>query len=118
MLWAPGSAPGTPYNGSMWLHRCGTRRVVWDTFDPVLSPAEVARRFVGTDQAWLAHVLGDGEMKWTAADGVLHYRLHARRSLPSHARIVFFPGHYKPERGDVRAQAVWLRDHDRAEVTW
>ena len=31
VLWAPGSAPGTPYNGSMWLHRTGTRPIVWQS---------------------------------------------------------------------------------------
>lgn len=83
------------YNGSMWLHLCGTRTFLWDEFDAKTSP-KAASRYVGSDQAWISHRCGE-EAAWDKADGVYHYTLLDKRApLPSNARIVFFAGAMKP----------------------
>lgn len=102
----------TPYNGSLWLLRAGTRTRVWETFDPARSPQITKRAgIIGSDQAWIAHVLGNREARFTDRDGVLGYgRDICRRyggRLPDHARAVFFYG-----RHDMATELPdWARDH-------
>lgn len=107
-----GAPNATPYNGSLWLLRAGTRTKVWQTFDPHRSP-EITKRagIIGSDQAWIAHVLGPREATWTAADGVLGYgrdviKRH-RGTPPATARMVFFWGPHDPSR----AREPWVRDN-------
>lgn len=77
------------YNGSMMMMTAGARPSVYDEFTP--EDAEMAsRRFVGSDQAWIAYALGDGEAIWTADHGVV--RWNGDRSGP----LMYFPGHIKP----------------------
>lgn len=77
------------YNGSMMMLTAGARPFVYEDFTP--EGAELAsRRFVGSDQAWLAHSLGEGEAIWTAADGVV--RWNGDHAGP----LMFFPGNVKP----------------------
>lgn len=91
-----GTGPGRPYNGSMMLIRAGCRPQVYDEFTPERA-AEASEKFVGSDQAWLAYILGAGEKTWGEADGVYWhgptYR-RARRKLKP--RVLFFPGKLKP----------------------
>lgn len=99
VIWGD-TAKGTPYNGSMWLHRAGTRRQVWDEFDPIRSPAEGRRRgYIGSDQAWIAVCLGPDEPTWTARDGVYSFGnelKNGRLPLPADARMVQFHGKADP----------------------
>lgn len=77
------------YNGSMMLMDAGARRCVYDDFTP--EGAEAASlRFVGSDQAWIAYALGNGEATWTPDHGVV--RWNGDRSGP----LMFFPGNIKP----------------------
>jgi hypothetical protein len=67
------SCPGLDgaVNGAMFLANAGTRRHVWDLFDPDTSPGETLRLgFKGSDQAWLSATLGWCSHKWTKADGL------------------------------------------------
>lgn len=104
--------PGQPYNGSMWLHRCGTRKKVIDNFCPVQSPQDARRAgFVGSDQAWLAFQL-PGETTWTRDDGVVSWRTHCRNrgwQLPLNTRIVFFEGNECPWDPHVQKRARWIK---------
>lgn len=92
-----------PYNGSMWLHKTGTRTEVWDKFDPEKSPKLLkglincnGKKYSGSDQAWLSYILGQ-EKTWTSKDGVYAYDWHIKdKSIPSNAKIIFFPGAVKP----------------------
>lgn len=106
-----------PYNGSMTLMTAGARRQVWDRFDPARSPLEAKRnRCFGSDQGWIANVLGPGEARWTVADGVYSYRLHILRNggaLPADARIVFFHGRHDPWQPAVQSAHPWVREHWR-----
>lgn len=104
-----------PYNGSMWLHRIGTRPQLWQDFNPRVSPRMVygygrklrrqhrtekrdgkAQPYRGSDQAWIGYKCPD-EPVWTAADGVWRVGKKRRRmGIPDGARILFFPGVPKP----------------------
>jgi hypothetical protein len=77
------------YNGSMLMMTAGCRPQVYETFTP--ERAELAsRKFVGSDQAWLAYALGPGEKTWGPADGVVRFGQAATGPM------MFFPGHTKP----------------------
>lgn len=77
------------YNGSMMMMDAGVRPGVYNDFTP--EGAEAASlRFVGSDQAWIAYALGNGEAIWTADHGVV--RWNGDRSGP----LMFFPGNIKP----------------------
>ena len=96
VMWANQAAPGTPYNGSMWLHRTGSLPIIWQSFDPATSPQTCLEHgFIGSDQAWISYVMGPDLPKWTMADGVHHYGKHCQGHLPANARIVFAPGSEK-----------------------
>lgn len=91
-----GTAPGRPYNGSMMLIKAGCRPHVYETFDQA-GADESGDKFLGSDQAWLAHSLGSGEATWDEGDGVWFYGKHWLREIKrAHARILFFPGKIKP----------------------
>lgn len=114
VIWGD-TAKGTPYNGSLWLLRTGTRSRVWDEFDPRTSPAIARqRRYIGSDQAWIGACLGEREAKWTRADGVYSFRNEVNRSgLPDNARIVFFHGASKPWDPQVQSRHRWIGEHWR-----
>lgn len=106
--------PRTFYNGSLFVLTAGARRQVWDTFDPVTSPAAAkAAGHFGSDQGWISHCLGPTEVKFTTADGVYSFRNHLmpkKSRLPENARIVIFHGPYDP--WGTHAQALpWVRDY-------
>jgi hypothetical protein len=88
-----------PYNGSMLLMTAGARPQVYDRFTPE-GAAAAGKIFVGSDQAWLCHILGPDEATWTEADGVC-WRGRWKRGID--ARLVFFIGSPKP----------WDQLHDR-----
>ena len=93
----------SPYNGSMWLHKTGTRSQVWDDFDPAISPGlpkkllnEKGKPYYGSDQSWLAYKI-PGEKVWNKSDGVYAYSRDIRhKPRPDNIKIIFFPGGLKP----------------------
>lgn len=89
-----GTAPSRPYNGSMLMMRAGCRPQVYDRFTEA-GAIEAGQKFAGSDQAWLAHTLGDGEATWGEADGVFWYGSGYKHS-PTPPRLLFFPGSLKP----------------------
>lgn len=116
IIWGD-TARGTPYNGSMFLLRAGTRTKVWETFDPRVSPARAKQLgYIGSDQAWIGACLGIGERKWTRVDGVYSFRneiMGRTQQLPRNARIVMFHGRHDPWHNHVRASYPWVREHYR-----
>lgn len=101
-----------PYNGAMFMANTGARPQVWRDFDPARSPAMThARRYRGSDQAWLSHCLGAGEAVWTEADGVVFqndlWRPTSRQ--PRRARVVFTTGGHPP----WESRASWVQEHYR-----
>lgn len=77
------------YNGSILMMTAGCRPRVYEDFTPE-GAEEASRRFVGSDQAWLAHSLGRGEAIWTPQDGVVRW------GQAQSGAMMFFPGHVKP----------------------
>lgn len=89
-----GTAPSRPYNGSMMMLRAGCRPQVHEAFTEE-GAVEAGQKFAGSDQAWLAHILGGNESTWGEADGVVWYGPgYKRRSV--RPRVLFFPGMVKP----------------------
>jgi hypothetical protein len=104
----------SPYNGSMWLHRPGTRPHVWQDFDPetVFQTLKQTQRadgksYYGSDQAWMSFALPD-EPTWGESDGVYHFQhLEPRQKWPKNARIIFFAGARKPWHYSLK---TWAND--------
>lgn len=92
--------PRTWYNGSLWILSAGTRAQVWDTFDPVTSPARAkAAGHFGSDQGWISYCLGPNETRLGKEDGVYSYRVHIEPRggrLPDNARLICFHGKHDP----------------------
>lgn len=97
------------YNGGLFMMNAGARRHVWDTFDPLVSPALIHNNpcVVGTDQAWIRMVLGEGEATWGPEHGIYEARNIGDHPLPSNARIVMFAG----KRDPSIANQPWVREH-------
>lgn len=123
VIWSNGVS-NNPYCGSMVMMTAGARQRVWRDFDPATSPMR-AKRYVGTDQAWIASKLGRGEAVWTRRDGVLS-RYHTglmdskllgragrigRKELPAGARVVFFHGPVDPSQPTLQEHFPWIREH-------
>jgi hypothetical protein len=112
-----GTAAVAPYNGSMFLHKTGTRPELWDDFDPATFHETIkttrlpgARPFYGSDQAWMSY-RAPGEATWGPDDGVYFFR-HleaATPNMPRGARIVFFPGSAKPWDHAMKRRAPAVR---------
>jgi len=95
-----GTSNNRPYNGSMLMLDAGARPHVFEDFTPERA-AQASRRFLGSDQAWLAHMLGWDEACWTPLEGARHLgpsitqKLRRRQPLPD-MRVLFFTGSMKP----------------------
>jgi len=111
------TARGTPYNGSLILHRAGTRQQLWEKFDPKKSPLlGLAKHYIGSDQAWIGACLGPNEPKFTSADGVYSYRNQIAPHggvLPPTCRLVIMHGHSDPWQPQVRRKHRWIEEHYR-----
>lgn len=109
----------TPYNGSMFMLRAGTRTKVWTDFDAITSP-QYSRKlgYFGSDQAWIGACLGPNEAKWTQKDGVYSYRNDIKvkgGGLPSNARITLWHGQVDPWSHEGQ-RLKWVRDNYVGEV--
>lgn len=108
-----GTNPDRPYNGSLFLLTAGARPQVYERFTPE-GAVEAGQRFVGSDQAWISHVLGVGEQTWGPEDGIHWYGSHWGLSDEAR-RLIFFPGSPKPwevagSRGDPWSTKFYRRD--------
>jgi hypothetical protein len=107
-------ATNTPYNGGMWLLKTGAHPEVWTRFNPDKSPQITAReQRIGSDQAWIAHVLGPSFPTWDIDDGVYAYGRDILKGnggvLPKDARAVMMYGPYDPATVPVK----WVKEHWR-----
>ena len=121
--------PLWPYNGSMFMLTAGARPQVWESFDPVTSPAiSHAAKCKGSDQGWMSYVLGKGEATWDGADGVWSYQdeIVGRRAvirgrfinpgvgmLPKNAKVIAFHGHVDPWSRAAMVLTPWVKEHYR-----
>lgn len=103
-----GTAQARPYNGSMFILTAGARPQVYADFTPEAA-AKAGRRFMGSDQAWIAHRL-PGEATWDQEDGVFFYGMP--RTSEAERRVMFFAGEWKPW---MRWQDGWVWEHYRRD---
>jgi hypothetical protein len=97
-----------PYNGSLWLHKTGTRTHLWDDLSAraVLDMQRVIRhsrdmkRWIGSDQRWIAYH-APGERRYEREDKVRFLGTRFPATLDWHdeltlfmqdGRAIFFPG--------------------------
>jgi hypothetical protein len=114
VIWGD-TAKNTLYNGGFWLMTPGTRSKVWNKFDPMAPKITRSLGIVGSDQAWVSHILGPGEAMWSTKDGVYSYRNHLRSGLlplPPDARIVFLHGAHDPDSEHAQRHK-WVRENYR-----
>lgn len=120
VFWRSCTVSSLPMNGSMVLQTAGARAQVWSTFQGAESAA-ITRglNMVGSDQAWMAYVLGHDEAVWTSRrDGVCAFKRDCFKWLPPDARIVFFPGRTKPTNARTRLQHPWIEAHMTGDGPW
>lgn len=99
-----------PYNGSMVMMTAGARPQVYERFTPE-GAADAGRRYLGSDQAWISHVLGVGEATWSVQDGVHAWGSRWNAGDP---RITFFLT--KDKSWDFVAQGErFVEEHYRRE---
>jgi glutathione synthase/RimK-type ligase-like ATP-grasp enzyme len=103
-----GTAAHRPYNGGMVQMTAGARPQVFTKFTPE-GAAQSRQKFVGSDQAWISHVLGYGEKTWGQNEGVFYKRLMSGDSWapPRNMRLLFFPGSPKP--WDIKHSVPFIR---------
>ena len=108
-----GTTDKRPYNGSMVMMTAGTRSQVYTEFTPERA-VEAGKQYLGSDQAWISHVLGWGEATWGPEDGVVWWGSRLNHKAPSW-RLMFFPGHPKP--WDLQ-ESAWIAMHYRRNDEW
>jgi len=121
VIWGESDFPKTtPYCGSLWMLKTGSRPQVWTEFDRKSSPKRAWQAGCrGSDQGWISFILGPNEATWTRADGVYSYRKHlapAGNRLPDDARVVVFHGKTDPWSHKAR-QIPWIAQHYPESVT-
>ena len=96
VMWKNTSHPKIHYQGGLHMMDAGARPQVWDKFQGESSHnATKIKGLVGSDQAWLTHVLPPDEACWTKEDGIARHQ-ECKRHIPSWARLVQFSGIIKP----------------------
>jgi hypothetical protein len=124
----------------MFMMDAGARKVVWEEFDEfglefretspmrkhrgdrfIHKAAYAAGHVVGSDQAWISHILGRREAMWDRNDGVVSYTDEAfgrakfggpkRSGLQDWMRIVFFHGTGDPSQAKMQKRFPWIMDH-------
>jgi len=117
-----GPQPKQYYNGGLFLMDAGVHDNVWTEFEKdipgnieLLEEERKQGNLLGTDQAWISHILGPEKAVYECEDGVIPYRLLKRRGkqsiLPDHAKMVFFAGNADPST--VQFTDKWVREYWR-----
>jgi hypothetical protein len=116
-IWEDNFKRRTPYCGSLWGMKSGSRGKVWDKFksDPGLCVGSAKeQKLMGTDQAHISHCLYPQEKTWTVRDGVYNFGTRVRMMggrLPVDCKMVFFNGKYDPSQGPLQENFPWIKDH-------
>ena len=116
-----GTSDSRPYNGSLMDIRVGTRPQLYEQFS-FTRAVEARRRYLGSDQAWIAYALGWIEPTWGKDDGVHFFQpgfakkyLHedSINPLPQGICLLAFPGFVKPWH---LLSSDWIREHWRIDA--
>lgn len=109
-----GTAPGRPYNGSLFMLKTGSRPQVYTEFTSEKAAA-AGRAFLGSDQAWISKTLPN-EKTWSEDDGVLFWDAIGQLQTPTSC-VTFFPGTPKPWDVVSDGTSAWTEKHYRGEAT-
>lgn len=101
-----GSHGRRPYNGSLLMMTAGARPSVFEQFTPQGAVA-AGRKYIGSDQAWISHILGYGEATFGDEHGVQWWGRFSQASC----RVLFFPGFPKPWK--LVGRDGWVTQHYR-----
>jgi len=123
----------TPYCGSMFGMKAGTKSHIWHEFDRndlvwladyggritgksqrwVHRPAYDAGFIVGSDQSYISYKLWPDVATWGADDGVLNFNQHFRvkNSKINDAKIIFFPGIFDPSHTGLYEKYPWIEKY-------
>lgn len=95
------------YNGGLFMMDAGARSEVWSEFDrdpeqalTTLRDLTARRKVIGSDQAWIRHMLGDKELTLGPEHGIYESR-NVGQTLPDNARMVFFAGKSDPTTSNL-----------------
>lgn len=102
--------------GGAYMLRTGSHPEVWDSFDPLLSPAAAcARGLHGSDQAWMSYLLFPPTETWSSADGIvkLGWLPSGSWQAPAGIRMAFTAGHTPPWHPKIQERYPWIRAHWR-----
>jgi hypothetical protein len=128
-----GGRPHQHYNGALVVMNRGARPQVWKDFNPHTTPRFIAnlndeKRLLGSDQAWISHILGPNERKFDEKDGVYESfflekkpnqprRFHStlvrdhipikELPKPQNAKIILFSGPRDPHTTELS----WIREY-------
>lgn len=108
-----GTSGARPYNGSMVMMTAGARSQVYTEFTPERA-AEAGKQFVGSDQAWISHILGWDEPTWGPEHGVVWWGSAKNYEAPEWG-LMFFPGTPKP--WELLSDS-WVAQHYRRNDEW
>lgn len=118
-IWEDSYKRRTPYCGSLWGMRAGSREKVWKAFinnpEACIGSAK-DRKLMGTDQAHISHCLHPNETTWTLKDGIYNFNTRIRRwggQLPEDAKLVFFNGKFDPSHKVLQDQYPWIKEYWR-----
>jgi hypothetical protein len=119
-----GKNPHQFYNGGLFMMNAGARKQVWEEFqkDPegnrdLMVARNKQRELLGTDQAWISHVLGRGEVTFTDdQDGVevFHLLPNARspkrgKDILPRSKLVLMAGKIDPTT-EYR-ENIWIQEY-------
>jgi hypothetical protein len=109
-----GTTKQTPYNGSFWILKTGSRQQVWEQLVP--QAPHLTKGIVGSDQAWLAYILGPDEATFGKAEGIYSYRIDFRlasqkATLPENCRMVSFHGRVDPWSRAALQASPWIEQY-------
>ena len=107
------------YNGSLVMMDIGSRPQVYTQFDgensvKLMKKLQEKKKVIGSDQAWINYILGDGEARFGESDGIYHLRNimnHPKRKrgeLPVGAKMVMFSGNQDPSMGLYFGKLNWV----------
>ena len=106
-----GTAKGRPYNGSLIVMTAGARPKVYTEFSPE-GAVEAGKKYLGSDQAWIAHCLPN-EATFDLRDGVM--MSHGLR--PREGVVMFYPGAEKPWNIVLNGSDPWVAKNYRDDET-
>lgn len=116
-IWEDTHKRRTPYCGSLWGMKAGSREKVWKSFetdpDECMGDAKT-RKLMGTDQAHISRCLHPKEKTWGVQDGVYNFNTRVRLmrgKLPENAKLVFFNGKFDPSHPWLQSNFPWIKRH-------